>query len=67
MYKVTDQGYSDGLNSVDFLGLNNLRNYQDNQDPSMKIRLSWMAIGRGKKQMLINTPSHSSNEDQVSS
>ena len=31
------------------------------QDPSMKI-LSWMAIGRGKKHTLINTPSRSSSE-----
>ena len=29
---------------------------QDYHVPSMKIRLSWMAIGREKKQMLINTP-----------
>ena len=36
------------------------------QDPSMKI-LSWMAIGRGKKHTLINTPSRSSSDDQASS
>ena len=36
------------------------------QDPSMKIP-SWMAIGRGKKQTLINTPSRSSSDDQASS
>ena len=40
--------------------------YQDYQDPSMKIP-SWMAIGRGKKQTLINTPSRSSSDDQASS
>ena len=32
----------------------------------MKI-LSWMAIGRGKKHTLINTPSRSSSDDQASS
>ena len=31
------------------------QDYQDYQDPSMKIP-SWMAIGRGIKQTLINTP-----------
>ena len=36
------------------------------QDPSMKI-LSRMAIGRGKKHTLINTPSRSSSDDQASS
>ena len=37
---------------------------QDYQDPSVK-RLSWMAIGRGKKQVLINTPSYFSSDDQA--
>ena len=36
------------------------------QDPSMKIP-SWMAICRGKKQTLINTPSRSLSDDQASS
>ena len=44
----------------------NYQDYQDYQDPSMKIP-SWMAIGRGKKQTLINTPSRSSSDDQASS
>ena len=34
------------------------------QDPSMKIP-SWMAIGRGKKQTLINTPSRFSCDDSI--
>ena len=42
--------------------------YQDYQDPSRLPNngLPWMAISKGKKQMLKNTPSHSSSDDQAS-
>ena len=46
-----------------------IRDYQDYQDPFMEILslMPWMAIGRGKKKMLMNTPSRSSSDDQASS
>ena len=44
----------------------NYQDYQDYQDPSMQITVM-DGHRQGKKQMFINTPSHSSSDDQASS